>query len=95
MMTSATPPRRTVLAALREVLVQFPHITLAGRAIDLIDLATAPEPPQGKIVQTGRCIVGSDNNYARLIQRHLIEQADFMPYRSRLPAERRMAWIGQ
>lgn len=66
-----------------------------GRAIDLIDLATAPEPLLGQIVQTGRRIAGSDNTYARLIQRHLIEQADFMPYRNRVLAERRMAWISK
>lgn len=138
MQTPQTPNPADVLAPLREVLAQFPHITLAllfgsvaagrarvdsdldiavlaqqpltvaehialtqalaeqtGRAIDLIDLATAPEPLLGQIVQTGRRIVGSDNNYARLIQRHLIEQADFMPYRNRVLAERLQAWIGK
>lgn len=133
-----TPPLPTVLAALREVLAHFPHITLAllfgsvaagraradsdldiavlaqrplavtehialtqalaeqtGRPIDLIDLATAPEPLLGQIVQNGQRILGSDNSYARPIQRHLIEQADFMPYRNRVLAERRMAWIGK
>ena len=66
-----------------------------GRPIDLIDLATAPEPLLGQIVQNGQRILGDDNSYARLIQRHLIEQADFMPYRNRVLAERRMAWIGK
>ena len=79
-----------------------PHIALTqalaektGRPIDLIDLATAPEPLLGQIVQNGQRILGDDNSYARLIQRHLIEQADFMPYRNRVLAERRMAWIGK
>ena len=43
----------------------------------------------------GQRILGSDNSYARLIQRHLIEQADFIPYRNRVLAERRMTWIGK
>ena len=47
------------------------------------------------LFSNGQRILGSDNSYARLIQRHLIEQADFIPYRNRVLAERRMTWIGQ
>jgi predicted nucleotidyltransferase len=65
-----------------------------GRPIDLIDLATAPEPLLGQIVQHGRRLLGSDRVYGQLISRHLFEQADFMPYRNRILAERRAAWIG-
>jgi hypothetical protein len=53
------------------------------------------EPLLGQIVRHGRRIVGSDTMYGELISRHLFEQADFMPYRTRLLAERRMAWIGK
>ena len=46
-------------------------------------------------MQNGQRILGSDNSYARLIQHHVSEQADFMPHRNRVLAERRMAWIGK
>jgi len=66
-----------------------------GRPIDLIDLKVAPEPLLGQILRHGRRILGSDTLYGELISHHLFEQADFMPYRTRLLAERRMAWIGK
>ena len=66
-----------------------------GRPIDLIDLATVTEPLLGQIVQHGRRLLGSDNVFGNLISRHLIEQADFMPIRSRVLTERRVAWIGK
>lgn len=65
-----------------------------GRSIDLIDLHGVSEPLLGQIVRHGRRVLGSDTLYGELISRHLFEQADFMPYRVRLLAERRMAWIG-
>jgi len=67
----------------------------AGRPIDLIDLNIVSEPLLGQIVRHGRRVLGSDTLYGELISRHLFEQADFMPYRTRLLAERRMAWIGK
>jgi uncharacterized protein len=66
-----------------------------GRAIDLIDLNSVTEPLLGQIVQHGRKILGGDTLFGQLIYRHLIEQADFMPYQARLLAERREAWIGK
>lgn len=66
-----------------------------GRPIDLIDLAKVGEPLLGQIVRHGRRLMGSDAAYGRLISRHLFEQADFMPYRNRVLAERRLAWIGR
>ena len=66
-----------------------------GRSIDLIDLKVVSEPLLGQIVCHGRRILGSDTLYGELISRHLFEQADFMPYLSRLLAERRMTWIGK
>ena len=66
-----------------------------GRPIDLIDLKVVSEPLLGQILRHGRRILGSDTLYGDLISRHLFEQADFMPYRARLLAERRMAWIGK
>ena len=66
-----------------------------GRPIDLIDLRVVSEPLLGQIVRHGRRVLGSDTLYGELISRHLFEQADFMPYRTRLLAERRIAWIGK
>jgi len=66
-----------------------------GRPIDLIDLKVASEPLLGQIVRHGRRVLGSDTLYGELISRHVFDQADFMPYRTRLLAERRMAWIGK
>lgn len=65
-----------------------------GRPIDLIDLKTVSEPLLGQIVRHGSRLRGSDSAHGQLISRHLFEQADFMPYRSRILAERRAAWIG-
>ena len=66
-----------------------------GRPIDLIDSKMVAEPLLGQIVRHGRRLFGSDKAYGQLISRHLFEQADFMPYRSRVLAERRAAWIGK
>jgi len=66
-----------------------------GRPIDLIDLKVVSEPLLGQILRHGRRLMGSDTLYGELISRHLFEQADFMPYRSRLLAERRATWIGK
>ena len=65
-----------------------------GRPIDLVDLKTVPEPLLGQIVQHGRRLMGSDTQFGELIYRHLMEQADFIPYQNRMLAQRRMAWIG-
>ena len=62
-----------------------------GRPVDLIDLSVVSEPLLGQIVRHGRRLLGSDTLYGDLISRHLFEQADFMPYRTRVLAERRMA----
>jgi predicted nucleotidyltransferase len=66
-----------------------------GRPVDLIDLKVVGEPLLGQIVRHGRRLVGNDGEYGRLISWHLFEQADFMPYRNRILAERRAAWIGK
>jgi len=66
-----------------------------GRAIDLVDLQVVAEPLLGQILRHGRRLLGSDEAYGQLISRHLFEQADFMPYRARVLAKRRAAWIGK
>jgi len=66
-----------------------------GRPVDLIDLRSVGEPLLGEILCHGKRILGSDERYANLIRRHLFDQADFLPYRNRILAERRHAWIGK
>jgi predicted nucleotidyltransferase len=66
-----------------------------GRPIDLVDIHVAGEPLLGQILRNGKRILGSDTHHANLIRRHLFEQADFLPYRNRILAERRQAWIGK
>jgi predicted nucleotidyltransferase len=66
-----------------------------GRPVDLVDLNNVGEPLLGQIIVHGRRLLGSDTRYAELIRRHLFDQADFMPYRSRILAERRRRWIGK
>jgi predicted nucleotidyltransferase len=65
-----------------------------GRPVDLIDLKTTGEPLLGQILKHGVLLFGTESDYAELIKRHLFEDADFMPYRRRILAERRRAWIG-
>ncbi|HEU4619309.1 MAG TPA: nucleotidyltransferase domain-containing protein [Gammaproteobacteria bacterium] len=66
-----------------------------GRPVDLIDLHAAGEPLLGQILRRGQRVLGSDSDYAGLIRRHVFDQADFAPYRARILAERRDAWIGR
>jgi predicted nucleotidyltransferase len=66
-----------------------------GRPVDLVDIHAVGEPLLGQILQHGKRILGSDTLYANLIRRHLFDQADYLPYRNRILAERRQAWIGK
>ncbi len=66
-----------------------------GRPVDVIDLRTAGEPLLGQILSGGRRIAGSDEEYAALVTRHLIDSADFLPYLNRMLAEQRKTWMGR
>lgn len=65
-----------------------------GRAVDLVDLRQVGEPLLGQVLQHGRRLRGSDEAFAELLHRHLLDAADFMPYVHRMLAERRARWIG-
>jgi predicted nucleotidyltransferase len=68
---------------------------LSGRPVDLIDLASAGGVILRQIVTTGKVVHCTDRHlYAELIKKMLFHEADWMPYRSRILAERREAWIG-
>jgi predicted nucleotidyltransferase len=66
-----------------------------GRPVDLVDLRAVGEPLVGQILRHGTRLLGSETAYADLIRRHLFDQADFLPYRRRILAERRRGWIGK
>src|SRR3990172_5381112 len=66
-----------------------------GRPVDLVDIQRIGEPLLGQILRYGKRILGSDRHYARVLCGHLFDQADFLPYRNRILAERRQAWIGK
>ncbi|TQE99211.1 MAG: nucleotidyltransferase domain-containing protein [Spiribacter salinus] len=68
--------------------------SVTGRSIDLVDLARVGEPLLGQIVTGGVQLAGEREAFGRLMSRHLFEQADFLPLRERILAERRRAWIG-
>lgn len=65
-----------------------------GRPVDLVDLSTIGEPLLGQIVTKGKRIQGNNADFARLLNKHVLEQADFMPYRQLILQKRRRAWIG-
>lgn len=65
-----------------------------GRAVDLIDLRTAGEPLLGQILSHAKRLRGSDEAYAALLSKHLLDAADFLPYAQRIIDERRQVWIG-
>jgi predicted nucleotidyltransferase len=68
---------------------------LSGRSVDLIDLQSVGGPIFSEALLKGKLIYCLDRSlYAELIKRMLFEEADFMPYRRRILAERRRAWIG-
>ena len=60
-----------------------------GRPVDLVDLRAVGEPLLGQILQYGNRLFGSETCYADLIRKHLFDQADYLPYRNRILAERR------
>jgi predicted nucleotidyltransferase len=66
-----------------------------GRPVDLVDLRTAGEPLLTQILRHGQLLHGSVSDYASLLSRHLIDNADFAPYRNRILSERRRQWIGK
>ena len=66
-----------------------------GRPVDLVDLHAVGEPLLGQILRHGKRLLGSETCYADLIRKHLFDQADYLPYRNRILAERRKAWIGK
>ena len=84
----------TALSAAQRIALTQALAERTGRPVDLVDLANVPEPLLGQVVQHGTRLLGTDAQFARLISKHLFDQADFVPYRNRVLTERRKAWIG-
>lgn len=83
------------LSADQEIQTMTDLATAIGGPVDLIDLDRIGEPVLGPILKHGKRLLGSDERHARLINRHLLEEADFLPHYRRLLTERRQAWIGR
>ncbi len=63
-----------------------------GRPADIIDLHSAPEPILGQVFK-GIKLYGDNTLYAKLLTKHLLNSADFLPLRQRILTERRNQWI--
>jgi len=63
------------------------------RPVDLIDLKTAGQPLLTQIVTKGRRLLGSDNAWAKIIYRNIIDNEDFVPLQRRILKARQKAWI--
>lgn len=63
-----------------------------GRPVDIVDLYHAAEPILGQVFKGVR-LLGDNTTYARLLTRHLLNTADFLPLQQRILAERRKQWI--
>jgi uncharacterized protein len=64
-----------------------------GCPVDVVDLFEAPEPILGQVLK-GQRLIGDNEAHARMLTRHVINVADFLPLRQRILDERRSAWIG-
>ena len=63
-----------------------------GRAADIVDLHSAQEPLLGQVFK-GKKLLGDTAAYARLLTKHLLNTADFLPLRERILKERQAAWM--
>jgi predicted nucleotidyltransferase len=63
-----------------------------GRPVDIVDLYYAAEPILGQVFK-GRRLLGDNATYAKLLTKHLLNTADFVPLQQRILAERQAAWI--
>ena len=66
-----------------------------GRPVHLTDLRETHGILLAEILRTGVRVVERDPALLPdVLRRHLFDEADFRPYRDRILAERRRAWIG-
>lgn len=65
---------------------------VTGRAVDLVDLATAGHPLLGEVLRDGYRILGSADELADLATRAALDANDFLPLARRMLKQRRLAW---
>lgn len=82
------------LSTARRIRIITDLAAMTGRPVDLVDLRQAGEPLLGQILRQGKRLLGTDEAYAAWLSRHLLDEADFMPYHRRIIEARRAAWIG-
>ena len=63
-----------------------------GRPVDIVDLYYAAEPILGQVFKVIK-LYGDNMTYAKLLTRHLLNAADFLPLHQRILTERRNKWI--
>ena len=64
-----------------------------GRSVDLVDLRSVGQPLLNQIVKANTRVLGTDEEYARLLMRNVCDHEDFVPMQRRLLRERRQRWI--
>ena len=85
----AQPP----LDAARKMTLIEGMADLTGRPVDLVDLSRIGEPLRGEILK-GKRLLGSDEDFAAQMLRHIYDNEDFVPLVRRMLAERRKRWLG-
>ncbi len=68
---------------------------LSGCAVELVDLRHVGQPIMGQIIQDAQRLKGSNDLFACLLIRNAVDTADFIPYVTRLLAQRRAAWTSR
>ncbi len=85
---------RHALSAEERIKIVSDLALIFARPIDLIDLKTSSGLILKQILTSSRPFFCKDSTlYAELIKRMIFDQADVYPYRARILAERRQAWI--
>lgn len=64
-----------------------------NRPVDLIDLHSVGQPLLSEIMAEGKRIQGSNEDWAKLVFRNIMDNEDFVPLQKRLLRERRKAWL--
>nr|WP_298414381.1 nucleotidyltransferase domain-containing protein [uncultured Halomonas sp.] len=82
-----TPEQR--IAMIEALAMEF------GRPVDLVDLKSAGQPLLTQIVTTGKRLLGSDTQWAKVIYRNIIDNEDFVPLQRRILIARQKAWINR
>lgn len=83
------PLSTTETIALTEALAR-----VTGRPVDLVDLRETHGTLLTEVLRDGVRVVEKDAAlYPALLCRHLLDEADFRPYRDRILRQRRQAWL--